>query len=290
MMDLLKMHGFKLSKSMGQNFLIDANIPEKIVRLAGIDNTCGVLEVGPGLGALTSVLGRVARHVTSVELDERLMPILRDTFSGQSNVDFVCGNILKLDIAKLVNDKMPNMSHHVCANLPYYITSPVLSAFIDSGVFATITVMIQKEVARRICAQAGTSDYSAFSIYVQYYAEPKILFDVPPECFVPQPGVFSSVITMRTRTDRMLEASDEKVFFRLVRAAFGQRRKTLVNTLHAMGGGLVEKAAIVEIVQKSGFDERVRGEMLSLNDFARLTIAWKRQKAGVEVDKSWKML
>ena len=269
--ELLDSHGFKFSKSMGQNFLVDANIPEKIVRLSGVDRTCGVLEVGPGLGALTSVLSRTAGCVTAVELDGRLMPILRDLFVNLSNVEIVQGDILKLDIAKLVCEKMPGMNYHVCANLPYNITTPALASFISTGVFEAITVMIQKEVATRICASPGSKDYGAFTIFVNYHSEPDILFDVPPECFIPRPGVYSSVVTMKKRAERMLEPEREAVFFRVVRASFGQRRKTLVNALHAVYASSLSKASIEGMVRECGFDVRVRGEMLGIEEFMRLS-------------------
>ena len=274
--ELLDRHGFKYSKSMGQNFLIDGNIPNKIVRLSGIDESCGVLEVGPGIGALTIELSRAAGRVTAVELDRRLLPLLSETHEGRQNVDVVQGDILKLDLNKLINEKLPGYKHHVCANLPYNITTPAISALINTGVFTSITVMVQKEVARRICAGSGSSDYSAFSVFVQYYAEPKVLFDVPPECFLPRPGVWSSVIMMKPRSERILELEQEKAFFNVVRAAFNLRRKTLVNALHSMFGDLMNKDDIAKIVDQCGFDARVRGEMLSIEDFALLSSFFRR--------------
>ena len=269
--ELLDRHGIKSSKSMGQNFLIDGNIPKKIVRLSGIDESCGILEVGPGIGALTIELSRVAKRVTAVELDKRLLPLLRETLEGQNNVDIVQGDILKLEINKLISEKMPGCKHHVCANLPYNITTPAISAFINAGVFVSITVMVQKEVAHRICASPGSSEYGAFSVFVQYYAQPQVLFDVPPECFLPRPGVRSSVIMVKPRSERILELEHEKAFFSVVRAAFNLRRKTLVNALHSMFGDLMNKDEIAKIVGQCGFDPRVRGEMLSIEDFALLS-------------------
>ncbi|MCL2402180.1 MAG: 16S rRNA (adenine(1518)-N(6)/adenine(1519)-N(6))-dimethyltransferase RsmA, partial [Oscillospiraceae bacterium] len=259
---LLSQHGFKFSKSMGQNFLIDKNIPEKIVRLSGIDLSDGVLEVGPGAGALTAELSQSAGKITAVELDKRLIPILKTTLESRGNVEIVEGDILKLDIAALVQEKMPGMRYRVCANLPYNITTPALSAFIEAGVFESITVMIQKEVAERICAVPGTRQYGAFSVYANYHTEPEMLFDVPPECFMPRPSVVSSVVTLRPRRERMLSPEDERQFFRVVRAAFGQRRKTLVNALHAAFGNELEKDEIVEIVTQCGFNPQIRGETL----------------------------
>jgi len=268
---LLNMHGFKSSKSLGQNFLTDANIPEKIVRLSGIDKTCGVLEIGPGLGALTMVLSRMAGRVTAVELDARLIQLLGEKLSGYQNVEIMHGDILKLDIACLVSEKMPDLRRQVCANLPYNITSPVLTALIDSCAFESITVMVQREFAQRICAAPGSRDYGSFTVYVNYHAEPAILFDVPPECFFPRPGVYSSVVTLKMRSEHFLEAGEEATFFRVVRAAFGQRRKTLVNALHAAFGSTMDKAEISEIVSKCGFDVRVRGEALGIEEFMKLS-------------------
>ena len=283
--ELLAVHGFEFSKSMGQNFLVDANIPEKIVRQSGIDKSCGVLEVGPGLGALTMELSRAAGHVTAVELDKRLVPVLRDVFSGgyvqcddserfvQSNVTIVQGDILKLDIKGLVEETMNGLSHNVCANLPYNITTPVITALIESDAFESITVMVQREVGKRICAKPGSSEYGAFSVYVNYYTYPEILFDIPPECFMPRPKVMSCVVKMRGRSERLLCGEDEKFFFRVVRAAFGQRRKTLVNALYAVFEKSHDKGMISEIVESCGFDTRIRGEVLSIEDFVRLSTA-----------------
>ena len=269
--ELLTTHGFKFSKSMGQNFLIDANVPEKIVKLSCFDKTCGVLEVGPGLGALTSELAKVAGVVTAVELDKRLVPILKTGFSDDKNVHIMQGDILKLDIKELVEDKMGGFNHHVCANLPYNITTPAITAFIESEIFESIIVMVQKEVALRICAKPGSPDYGAFTVYANYYTEPEILFDVSPNSFFPRPKVLSAVVRLRKREKRLLNVEDEKAFFRVVRAAFGQRRKTLVNALHSVFSNTHTKEEISNIVTGCGFDVRVRGEVLSVEEFAKMT-------------------
>jgi len=274
--ELLDKHGFKFSKSMGQNFLVDANIPEKIVSQSGIDESCGVLEVGPGLGALTSALSRAAGFVTSVELDKRLVPILIDNFSEHPNVKIVRGDILKLDIKELIDENMNGLEHHVCANLPYNITTPVITAFIESDAFKSITVMVQKEVAQRICAKPGSPEYGAFTVYINYHSVPKILFNVSPECFTPRPKVTSSVVKMEIMTGRISDKEEEMFFFRVVRAAFGQRRKTLVNALYSEFNNLYSKYEIAEIIENCGFDNRVRGEMLSINDFINLSSYIKR--------------
>ena len=269
---LLDERNFSFSKSMGQNFLIDDNITKKMVRLSGIDESCGVIEVGPGIGALTLELSRAAGCVIAVELDRRLLPVLEETFADQRNVVIMQGDILKLDIKNLVSEKMPGLSkYHVCANLPYNITTPVISDFISMGIFDSMTVMVQKEVARRICAGPGSADYGAFTVYVSYHTAPRPLFDVPPECFMPRPGVWSSVIAMKSREERPLKPEQEKKFFGIVRAAFSQRRKTLVNALFSVYGNTVNKADITDIIKQCGFDERVRGETLSTEDFIMLS-------------------
>jgi len=281
--ELLNNHGFRFSKSMGQNFLIDANIPEKLVRLAGFDESCGVLEVGPGLGALTLELCRKAGRVTAVELDKRLIPILRDKLAGVSNIEVVQGDILKLDLKKLVSEKMQGMSYHVCANLPYSITTPALTTLIGAGIFKTITVMVQREVARRMCAEPGSSEYGAFTVYVNWHTEPETLFDVPPDCFMPRPGVYSSILRMKTRAQKRLGPEDEAMLFRVVRAAFGQRRKTLVNALNAVFGNEIEKEEMAELVSKCGYDTRTRGETLGIDGFAQLSACIMKK---LQVDKS----
>ena len=271
--DILNAHGFKFSKSMGQNFLIDANIPRKIVRQSMLDKSCGVLEVGPGIGALTSELCSVAGHVTAVELDKRLIPILHNIFNDHENVSIVQGDILKLNLNETVEKTMPGFTYHVCANLPYNITTPAITTFIDSSIFKTITVMVQREVALRICAEAGTSDYGAFSVYANYHTKPEILFNVPPECFMPRPKVMSSIIRMEMRDTKLLDSESEKRFFRVVKAAFGQRRKTLVNAIYSVFEKTHSKDEIAEIVTACGFDVRVRGEVLGIDDFIKLSRA-----------------
>jgi len=273
--DLLNAHQIKLTKSKGQNFLVDPNIPAKIVREAGLDKSCGVLEVGPGLGSLTMELSKAAGHVTTVELDKRFVPILKSIFKETENVSIIQGDILKLNIKQLMRDTMSNLPCHVCANLPYNITTPAITAFLVAEVFETITVMIQKEVAKRICAKPASSEYGAFTVYVNYHTTPKIMFDVSPECFLPRPKVTSSVVKMEVHKERLMNKEAEKTFFRVVRAAFGQRRKTLINALNAAFEKTHTKADITKIVEKCGFDMRVRGEVLSIDDFMKLSSYFK---------------
>ena len=269
--ELLASGGFRLSKSMGQNFLIDPNIPGRIVRESSIDSTCGVLETGPGLGVLTRELCRVAGRVTAVELDARFIPLLRETLREECNIEIVKGDILKLDLVKLVTSSMPGLKYHACANLPYSITTPAITAFINADVFDTITVTIQREVAGRICAKPGTPEYGAFTVFTRYHMEANTLFDIPPECFIPRPRVYSSVVKMKKRAERPLLPEDEAFFFRVVRAAFGQRRKTLVNALYAAFGNTHDKEKIAEIVSGCGFDVRIRGETLGVEEFIVLS-------------------
>ena len=265
---ILARHGFRFSKALGQNFLTAAWVSEQIAASAELDGETGVLEIGPGIGCLTRELSARAAKVVSVELDARLQPILAETLTGCENVEVVFGDILKQDLPRLLEETMPGLRHVVCANLPYNVTSPVLTALLRSGCFETITVMIQREVARRICASPGEADYGAFGIFVQWYMDTEILFDVPPSCFVPQPKVTSSVIRLKRRAAPPVEVADEALFFAIVRAAFNQRRKTLVNALSA-GLGL-DKTAAEAAVTAAGFDPRIRGEAVPLGGFATI--------------------
>ena len=266
---LLARHGFRFSKSLGQNFLTASWVPERIAGEAGLDETVGVLEVGPGIGCLTEQLSRRAGKVLSVELDRALQPILAETLTGCENVEVLFGDVLKQDLPALVGECFPGLTPVVCANLPYNVTTPVLTALIESGCFARITVMIQREVARRICASPGTADYGAFGLFVQWHCETEILFDVPPSCFVPQPKVTSSVIRLTKREKLPVTVSDEALLFKVIRAAFNQRRKTLVNALNA-GLGLPKERA-EKVLISCGFDPKIRGEVLDLGGFAIIT-------------------
>jgi 16S rRNA (adenine1518-N6/adenine1519-N6)-dimethyltransferase len=269
---LLAKNGFSFSKAMGQNFLTAAWVPERIVSESGITKNDGVLEVGPGIGCLTQELSHAAGRVVAVELDKRLPPLLAESLSGCGNVEIVSGDILKLDIPELVKNRLNGLTPKVCANLPYNITTPVLTALIETGLFETITVMVQKEVALRICADPGTKDYGAFSVYVNYHTEPEILFHVPPGCFMPQPKVTSSVVTLRRRDTKPWDIRDEKLFFRVVRASFAQRRKTLANGLSSAFGEL-GKDGVKSVIAVCGFPENIRGETLDIPGFGALSNA-----------------
>lgn len=268
---VLGRHGFRFSKSLGQNFLTAAWVPVRIADSCGVDKTGCALEVGPGMGCLTEQLSQRADKVCAIELDRALFPVLEETLAHCDNIEIVQGDVLKCDLAAICREKFGDAPVYACANLPYYITTPAISALLASKSFQAITVMVQKEVAERICAPAGTSAYSAFSIYIDYYADAEILFDVPRNCFVPQPKVDSAVVRLTPRSAPPVPVCDEKLFFSLVKAAFGQRRKTLANALSSVLGGALGKEGIVQLITDCGFDARVRGEKLSLADYAALT-------------------
>ena len=266
---LLARHGFHFSKAKGQNFLTAAWVPERIAEEAGVDETCGVLEVGPGVGPLTKQLCRRAGKVVAVEVDTSLQPLLAETMAGCNNLEILFRDILKTDIPALVQEEFAGLRPMACANLPYYITTPILAALLESRSFSSVTVMVQKEVAQRICAPAGKSEYGAFSVFCQYYAEPRLLFDVPPSCFIPQPKVTSAVLTLPVRSAPPCDVADEKLFFRVVRASFAQRRKTLLNALSS-GFSELSKAELAEIIEACGLAPTVRGETLDIPAFAAI--------------------
>ena len=272
MKPLLAEHGFHFSKAKGQNFLIARWVPERIAEEAGVDATAGVLEIGPGIGPLTQQLALRAGKVCAVELDKRLEPILAMTVGEFSNLEIIWDDVLKQNVPQLVAEKFPGLRPMACANLPYYITSPILSALLEAECFQAVTVMVQKEVALRIAAKPGTADYSAFTVFCQYYAQPEILFDVPAHCFLPQPKVTSAVVTLKTYETCPWDIADKATFFRTVKASFAMRRKKLLNGL-AAGFSELGKEALAEIIAECGFDENVRGETLSIEEFAKLSNA-----------------
>ena len=269
---LLGRHGFRFSKSMGQNFLIQGWVPQDIADASGADETCGALEIGPGIGPLTVQLARRAGRVAAIELDRDLLPILAETLSPFDNVTVIPGDAMKLDLAALAAEQFPGLTPVACANLPYNITTPVITALIEAGCFASITVMIQREVAKRICADPGTADYGAFSLFCQYYTQPEYLFEVPPECFLPAPKVTSAVIRMVPRSEPV-QTLVEDDFFRVVRASFAQRRKTLLNGLSAAFGDKLRKEQLRQAIADAGLPEGVRGERLGIQEFALLARA-----------------
>jgi len=280
MKPLLSEHGFHFSKAKGQNFLIAKWVPESIAVEAGVDETAGVLEIGPGIGPLTQQLCLRAKKVCAVELDTRLKPILDLTVGEFDNLEIIWNDVLKLNVPELVREKFGGLRPMACANLPYYITSPILTALLEADCFDSVTVMVQKEVAQRIAAQPGSADYSAFTVFCQYYAEPNQLFDVPAHCFLPQPKVTSAVIQLKVRKERSWDILDQDIFFRTVRASFAMRRKKLSNGL-ASGFPELGKTGAAEVIEAAGFDANVRGETLGIPEFARIANEIVRRKGNV---------
>ena len=258
---LLGRHGFRFSKSMGQNFLIEGWVPRDIAEASGAGPDTGVLEIGPGIGPLTVQLARRAAKVAAIEL------------ASYPNAEVVPGDAMKLDLAALVSDKFSGLTAIACANLPYNITTPVLTALIEAGCFASITVMIQREVALRICAAPGSSDYGAFSVFCQYHTQPELLFEVGPECFLPAPKVTSAVIRLVPRSAPPQNLVDESFFFQVVRASFAQRRKTLLNGLSSAFGSRLSKDALRGAIEAAGLPADIRGERLSIPEFSTLASA-----------------
>lgn len=267
---LLDKSGFSFKKSLGQNFLIDPDVCPAMAA-AACDKDTGVIEIGPGIGVLTAELSKTAKRVVAVELDERLKKILPLTLADCKNAEIIYGDIMKMDIKKLIAEKFSGCAEiAVCANLPYYITSPIVMGLLESRLPAdNITVMVQKEAAERLCAEVGTRDAGAVSVAVSYYSEPEILFEVPRTCFMPSPKVDSAVIKLKIREKPPVSVNSEEHFFRLVKACFAQRRKTLVNTVSNTTG--TEKEAIKKALESLGLPETVRSEQLTLNNLAELS-------------------
>ena len=269
---VLNRYGFSFQKKFGQNFLIDENVVEKIVRDAGVTKDDFVLEIGPGIGTMTQILCENAREVVAVEIDDKLIPILtEDTLSWYDNVTVIHEDILKLDIVKLANERNGGKPIKVVANLPYYITTPIIMGLFESHVpLDSITIMVQKEVADRMQVGPGTKDYGALSLAVQYYAKPQILLNVPASCFMPRPNVDSAVIQLTRYEKPPVEVKDEHLMFRLIRASFNQRRKTMTNSVGNSPDLSVSKEQMAAVLEKCGLSATVRGEALTLEQFAEL--------------------
>ncbi len=269
---VLEKHHFTLQKKYGQNFLIDGNILEKIVTEAGITDKDFVLEIGPGIGTMTQYLCEAAREVVAVEIDRFLIPVLEDTLRSYDNVTVINSDILKLDLNAFIQEKNNGNPVKIVANLPYYITTPIVMELFESHApIESITIMIQKEVADRMQVGPGTKDYGALSLAVQYYAKPQIVAIVPPSCFMPRPNVASAVIRLDRYTESPVKVTDEKLFFKNIRASFNQRRKTLVNGLmNGMNLGYT-KEELGEILLSIGWKENIRGEALTIEEFAQLS-------------------
>lgn len=268
---VLQKHQFQFKKKFGQNFLIDPHVLDKIVDAAQITKEDFVLEIGPGIGTLTQYLCEYARQVLAVEIDKNLIPILQETLSAYPNVDIRHGDILKQDIQEIADTYNDGKPIKVVANLPYYITTPIIMELFESHVpLANVTVMVQKEVADRMKAEPGSKDCGALSLAVQYYAEPYIAAFVPPNCFMPRPKVGSTVIRLDCRSGAPVQVRDEKLMFRLIRASFNQRRKTLQNGIANSSELSFSKTEAAEAIEKAGLDANIRGEKLGLSEFARL--------------------
>lgn len=270
--EVLNKYQFMFQKKFGQNFLIDTHVLEKIIQSANITKEDFVLEIGPGIGTMTQYLAEAAREVTAVEIDRNLIPILKDTLSGYDNVNVINEDILKVDICRLAQEKNGGRPIKVVANLPYYITTPIIMGLFESHVpLDSITIMVQKEVADRMQVGPGTKDYGALSLAVQYYAQPYIVANVPPNCFMPRPKVGSAVIRLTRYAQPPVQVDDEKKMFRLVRASFNQRRKTLVNGLNNSPEVHATREAVLAALEQMVLSPTVRGEVLTLEQFAQLS-------------------
>lgn len=269
--EVLKKYGFSFSKRFGQNFLIDAHVLRKIVAAAAIGPEDYVLEIGPGIGTLTEALAENARHVFAVEIDDKLIPILADTLAHVSNVTVIHNDILKVDVGALSEEKCGGKPLKVVANLPYYITTPILMSLFESHApVESITIMVQKEVAERIAARPGTKDYGALTLAVQYYADPYLVANVPQNCFMPRPDVSSAVLKLTRHVDPPVAVQDEKLLFQVIRASFNVRRKTLANGLKNAPELGFSKEEIERAVAALGKGDAVRGETLTLAEFGKL--------------------
>lgn len=267
--EIMSRHGFNFSKNLGQNFIVDPQVCPEIALRSGIDENTGVIEIGPGIGVLTAELAKRAKKVVCIELDKRLLPVLDETLSEFNNIEIVNADIMKVDLHALIAEKFGSMPVRVCANLPYYITSPIIMRLLESELpIESITVMVQKEAGDRICAKVGSRDAGAVTAAVSYYAETEELFFVGRNSFMPAPKVDSVVINLTLRKEKPVKVDNEKVFFRLVKAAFGQRRKTALNSISAGMG--IPKETVACVLQKAGFEPNIRAEKFSLGDFEKL--------------------
>ena len=268
--EIVNKHNFKFSKSLGQNFLIDDNVIDKIIAGSRLSETDKIIEVGPGIGTLTREMGKTAQNVVAIEIDKTLIPILKETLADLDNVEVVNEDILKVDIQGLINEKLDGGPVKLIANLPYYITTPIVMKFLEEDIPVTdIVVMVQKEVADRMNAKPSTKDYGALSVAVQYYCDTEIVAKAPRHMFVPQPNVDSIVIGLHVRSERKYKVDNEDIFFKTVKASFGQRRKTLLNSLGGLG--FLTKDQIKEALQAANIDAKRRGETLSIDEFANLS-------------------
>lgn len=270
--EILKKYNFNIQKKFGQNFLIDTSVLDRIIRAAGITGEDLCLEIGPGIGTMTQYLAETAREVVAVEIDKNLIPILEETLSDYGNVTVIQDDILKVDLNRIVEQRNGGKPIKVVANLPYYITTPIIMGLFEKQVpVKSITVMVQKEVAERMQAGPGTKNYGALSLAVQYYAEPEVVANVPPNCFIPRPGVGSAVIRLTRHEKPTVQVEDEHKMFSVIRASFGQRRKTLVNSLTNSPELGISRECVAEALEEMGLPAMVRGEALTLEQFAELS-------------------
>lgn len=272
--EIIKKHNFSIQKKYGQNFLIDEHVLNKIIAAAELTEDDYVIEIGPGIGTMTERMAPECRHVTAIEIDKELIPILSETLSGFNNVDIINEDVLKVDLNKLIAERNDNKPVKVVANLPYYITTPIIMSLLENKIpIDTITVMVQKEVADRMMVGPGTKDYGALSLAVQYYAKPYIVANVPMNCFIPRPNVASAVIRLTCHKEPPVTVKDEKLMFNLIRASFNQRRKTLINGISNFSGLSYTKEQVAMALNSIGLSENIRGEALDLEKFAKLSDA-----------------
>lgn len=272
--EIIKKHNFSIQKKYGQNFLIDEHVLNKIIAAAELTEDDYVIEIGPGIGTMTERMAPECRHVTAIEIDKELIPILSETLSGFDNVDIINEDVLKVDLNKLIAERNDNKPVKVVANLPYYITTPIIMSLLENKIpIDTITVMVQKEVADRMMVGPGTKDYGALSLAVQYYAKPYIVANVPMNCFIPRPNVASAVIRLTCHKEPPVTVKDEKLMFNLIRASFNQRRKTLINGISNFSGLSFTKEQVARALNSIGLSENIRGEALDLEKFAKLSDA-----------------
>ena len=272
--EIIKKHNFSIQKKYGQNFLIDEHVLNKIIAAAELSEDDYVIEIGPGIGTMTERMAPECKHVTAIEIDKELIPILSETLSGFDNVDIINEDVLKVDLNKLIAERNDNKPVKVVANLPYYITTPIIMSLLENKIpIDTITVMVQKEVADRMMVGPGTKDYGALSLAVQYYAKPYIVANVPMNCFIPRPNVASAVIRLTCHKEPPVTVKDEKLMFNLIRASFNQRRKTLINGISNFSGLSFTKEQVAMALNSIGLSENIRGEALDLEKFAKLSDA-----------------
>ncbi|HNX63994.1 MAG TPA: 16S rRNA (adenine(1518)-N(6)/adenine(1519)-N(6))-dimethyltransferase RsmA [Oscillospiraceae bacterium] len=268
-------HGFSFSKTLGQNFLINPSVCPKIAEMGNAKKGFGIIEIGTGIGVLTCELAKRAEKVVAIEIDERLMPVLKDTLSEYDNIKIINADVMKINLSEVIKDEFEGLDVAVCANLPYYITSPIIMMLLEERLpIKSITVMVQKEAATRLCAEPGTRDVGAVSVAVRYFSTPKVLFNVSRGSFMPSPNVDSCVIRLDINENTPDGISDEKFFFKVVRGAFSQRRKTLANSVSSSLG--IEKAKVFEAIKQVGLSENIRPEQLKMQDFVMVSEALKK--------------